>query len=613
MKVIMRFWVSLLVPVAIWAAPQQQKAAPQQQKKQRDLVYEPGSAKPGSTKPEPPASAPLTGVRIPRSYALVIGISQYKNLAPEHQLRYAERDAQSIYSILISPEGGNFPAENVRRLEGPNATGAAMRNHIEQWLPQAAKDDDRVLIYFAGHGYVHQGKAYLMPYDVNPGNIPGTGYPMDDLGAAIGRKIKGKWKVLLTDSCHSGAISPDGDVQTINRSLLDLGKSLFSLTASRDRERSFESPDWGGGHGIFTYYVVRGMEGAADENRDGIVSADELAEYTRRNVREATKGAQNPTADRASFDPEMLLSWVPTNRKPDAPPPPKFGGIVIEANMDGVEVFLDGNPVGSVAKGTPLPLPGLVPGAHSLKAVKSGYEPDGPREITVYPGRDTTVTVRIAIQKPRKKAAVDAFEEGFEYYQKGFEKNYRKAAELFQKSLSIEPQYSQAALYLARTYNALFDQEQAEKYFRRAVDIDLAYLDARASFAGMLLDTGNLDEAIRQLDFVVQRDATHQLAFYLQSQAYCRKEMFEESIKAARRAIQLAPGNAEAHFFLAQSLRMTKQHKEAINEYNEYLALSNFDSGAAGKFNYYVLSWLTGHGKKRRPHTVKDRDQDAAK
>ena len=49
-----------------------------------------------------------------------------------------------------------------------------------------------------------------------------------------------------------------------------------------DREQSFESPDWGGGHGIFTYYVVKGLEQEADENTDGIVTADELAEYVRR-------------------------------------------------------------------------------------------------------------------------------------------------------------------------------------------------------------------------------------------------------------------------------------------------------------------------------------------
>ncbi|PYT24509.1 MAG: hypothetical protein DMG58_25885 [Acidobacteria bacterium] len=171
--------------------------------------------------------------------------------------------------MLISTEGGNFRAENVHKLVGARATLARLRYELEEWLPSVAKDDDRVLIYFAGHGFVYSGKAYLAPYDIDLKNIAATGYGMDTLGRDMGAKIKGKWKVLLTDSCHSGAINPDADVQLINGTLGNLNKSLFSLTASRDRERSFESKDWGGGHGIFTYYVVKGMEGAADESRDG--------------------------------------------------------------------------------------------------------------------------------------------------------------------------------------------------------------------------------------------------------------------------------------------------------------------------------------------------------
>jgi hypothetical protein len=62
---------------------------------------------------------------------------------------------------------------------------------------------------------------------------------MDELGATIGGKIQAKDKILLTDSCHSGAIRPE-DVQDINHTLIDLNKSLFSLTASRDREVSYE-------------------------------------------------------------------------------------------------------------------------------------------------------------------------------------------------------------------------------------------------------------------------------------------------------------------------------------------------------------------------------------
>jgi tetratricopeptide (TPR) repeat protein len=571
---------------ALAATAAAQKPATQQQ---RDLRIE------KDIETAPPAPS------IPRSYALVVGIANYQNLPPQLQLRYPERDAEAMYSILISQEGGNFPAENVRRLIGARATRAALQKELEQWLPSVARDDDRVLIYFAGHGFVFQGKAYLAPWDVDLKDIAATAYPMDTLGAVIGSKIRAKWKVLLTDACHSGAINPEADNATINRSLLDLSRSLFSLSASRDRERSFESPDWGGGHGIFTYYVVKGLEGAADENRDGIVTADELAEYTRVNVRSATNAQQNPTSDRASFDPNMLLAYIPSNAASGAPPAPKFGTLVITANMEGVEVFLDGKSVGVVGKSKPLTLPGLVPGTHTVKAVKMGYEPDGPREEMVYPGQQSTVQVRIQIPVQRKKAAVELLDRAVELYNDGGEKNYRRAAEQLQKAIEMEPRYSEAYLYLARVQNALFEEAAAEKAFRKAIEIDPDYLEARASFGGMLLDVGNMDEAIRQLNVVVQREPKHAMAQYLLAQAFRMKEQYALAMEHARAAVKLQPGNAEAHFWLAEALRMSAQYEEAKREYLEYLRLSNFDSGVARKINYYALGFLAGrYGKKSR-------------
>ena len=79
--------------------------------------------------------------------------------------------AASKVSALISQEGGHFPAQNVHRLIGPQATLANLRNELEHWLPENAKDDDRVVIYFAGHGFVLDGKAYLAPYDVDQRNV----------------------------------------------------------------------------------------------------------------------------------------------------------------------------------------------------------------------------------------------------------------------------------------------------------------------------------------------------------------------------------------------------------------------------------------------------------
>ena len=75
---------------------------------------------------EPP-KATSRNVAPPRSYALIVGIGKYQHLSEKEALLFTERDAESIYSILISPEGGNFRAENVHRLIGPRATLAKTR------------------------------------------------------------------------------------------------------------------------------------------------------------------------------------------------------------------------------------------------------------------------------------------------------------------------------------------------------------------------------------------------------------------------------------------------------------------------------------------------------
>jgi uncharacterized caspase-like protein/tetratricopeptide (TPR) repeat protein len=544
---------------------------------------------------------PITGaVGIPRSYALVVGISEYAKLPPRGQLKFPSRDAAAIYAALISPEGGQFPPENVHRLIGKQATLANLRKELEEWLPSVSKDGDRVLIYFAGHGFVSGGQAYLAPYDIDLADIPGTSYSMKTLGQVVGGRIKAKWKVLLTDACHSGAITPEADASQINTSLVRIDQSLFSLTASRDREQSFESDIWGGGHGVFTYYVMKAIEGEADDNRDGVVTADELAEYVRVNVRQQTSAKQNPTAERGSFDPQMILAYNPSRTVKAPGQAPKFGGLVIETNMDGVEIFVDGKSAGTINKDKPLRIPGLLPGVHTVKGVRMGYEPDGPREETVYPGQETTVSVRITIARRRPKAALDAFDDGLELYQKGFEKNYRAAAAAFQKALAIDPKYSQAALYLGRTYNALYDTEKAKEAFKLAIEIDPDYAEARASYGGMLLDLGDLDESIRQLNASVVKEPGNSLTHSLLAQAFIRKGALSEGERFARESIKLNAGHAEAHFWLAEGLRFGKQCGESRREYSEYLRLSDFDSKLAGKLNYYVLGYLAGIGKKKR-------------
>ncbi|HUQ91468.1 MAG TPA: tetratricopeptide repeat protein [Bryobacteraceae bacterium] len=580
--------MTLFVIASVGLAAQSKKAATQQ----RDLKYEVDETI------DPPVSGKVV---IPRSYAVVIGVSEYPKLEKKLQLKFTERDAESMYSILISREGGSFRAENVHKLVGAKATLANIRKELEEWLPSVTKDDDRVLVYFAGHGFVFNGKVYLAPTDFDYKNPAGTGYSSDALGAAFGSKIKGKWKVLFTDACHSGAITSDTDVRTINSRLLDLNKSLFSLTASRDRELSFESPEWGGGHGIFTYYVAKGLEGEADESKNGIVTADELTAYVQRNVRDASENRQNPTVG-GSFDNNMQLAYIPAGAKTGTPPPPKFGTLIFESNMDGVEVFVDGKSVGVLSKGTPLKLPGLTPGIHTVKGVRMGYEPDGPREEMVYPGQDATITFKVLIPRRRPKAALDKFDPAVEQYQKARgPEQYRRAVKDFEEILAIDGTYSQAALYLGRAYRDLREYEQAGAAFKKALAIDPDYHEARSTYAGMLYDTGNVDEAIRQLNQVIQRDKNHAMSWYLLAQAYRFKDLFKETIEAAENAVRLTPKNAEAYFYLAEGLRLEKRFSDAIPVYREYLKLSNFDSSAMQKVGYYAIGF--GMFKKKRAGT----------
>lgn len=566
----------------------------QAQKKGRDLRVEKDPF------PEGEMKLLTRDVKIPRSYALIIGVGNYPNLSKELQLAYAERDADSLYSILISLEGGNFRAENVRKLTGARASKANIQKELEGWLPSVAKEDDRVFIYFAGHGFVHQGKGYLAPSDFSLDKIVESGYPMESLAKLVGTTIKAKYKVLFTDSCHSGFVTTETKASSLNAMLQKLDTSLFSLTAARDEERSFESPDFGGGHGVFTYYAVKGMEGEADEDRDGIVTAAEMTEYVRRNVREATSGKQTPRSDRGAFDPEMLISYVPTYASAAAPPAPKFGTLVFETNRDEVEVMVDGKSAGVASKTTPLRIPGLRPGAHTVQGIKMGYEPDGPREEMVYPGQESTVKIQILIPRKRPKAAVDEFDKGLEDYNKGFEKNYRASVARFEKALGLDPTYSQAALYLGRAHNALFEQDKAKHYFEKAIQIDPDYSEARSSYGGMLLDIGNVDESIRQFDTVLRRNPKDLQTLYLRAQAFRIKERYDDAIESASAAIKISPAIAEPHFWLAEAMRMKGNYKDSRREYVDYLKYSNFDSGMAGNLNYYVVGFLIGQGKRRR-------------
>lgn len=254
-------------------------------------------------------------------WAVVIGISSYKDTRIS-SLRYASADAKAFYEWLISPTGGKYAPSNVNCLLDKNATAKNIKNALFVWLKQAIQEDI-VTIFFACHGSPESpdslNNLFLLPYDAQYDEIATSGFPMWDLETALKRFIKAKKVVIIADACHSGGIGQSFDIaRRANRgikvnpigselqSLSKVGDGVCVISASDNKQFSQESKDWGGGHGVFTYFLLKGLKGEADYSKDNRVTLGELIPYLSEQVRRATKSAQCPTVA-GKFDPALSI------------------------------------------------------------------------------------------------------------------------------------------------------------------------------------------------------------------------------------------------------------------------------------------------------------------
>ncbi|HWZ34344.1 MAG TPA: tetratricopeptide repeat protein [Bryobacteraceae bacterium] len=243
-----------------------------------------------------------------QTYALLVGISKYKHT--ELSLQFPNADASIFAQLLGSPRGGGLASENILLLTDEKATTAAVRNGFQDFLKRRAGKNDTVIILVAGHGTVDGRNAFVLTYDADPQDLASTALPMAELRGLFEDQLKKVGRVLLfADVCKAGTIgsiqstSVNADVQHLG----DVEGDLFGLLASRPKELSIEGPQFGGGHGVFSYFVIKGMEGAADENKDGVVDANELIQYVSAQVPQATSNKQHPR-EFGTYDNSMKLS-----------------------------------------------------------------------------------------------------------------------------------------------------------------------------------------------------------------------------------------------------------------------------------------------------------------
>lgn len=248
-----------------------------------------------------PSGVPLVSPSGARR-AVVIGVSRHR-FAQEgiRNLAFADRDATAVRDFLLSPEGGSFRPDNLVLLLNEDATLERVRTALFNFLAPAGRDDV-VVIYFNGHGAPDPDdprRYYFLPHDGHPDDLAGTALPFSALEDLYGRVLKTQWVVTLADASRGGAFSRQtsgAGNNLVHQYLMRYATAGggTALAAANVGEVSWEADTFGGGHGAFTHFLLRGLRGEADRNRDGTVTLGEARAHVRDQVRRATGGQQTP-------------------------------------------------------------------------------------------------------------------------------------------------------------------------------------------------------------------------------------------------------------------------------------------------------------------------------
>ncbi|OHC64263.1 MAG: hypothetical protein A2040_19910 [Rhodocyclales bacterium GWA2_65_19] len=241
----------------------------------------------GNTVASDPAEARILAkfqARKPKLHVLAIGIDAYDN--PRLTLRYAAKDARAVSEAFKTGATGLFDSVDVTLLTTREQTSVgAIRKAFDKYRQVAA--DDVFVFYVGSHGSMEgetnvDRRYYLLTSSVGATSldkIKQTAISQDELKRLIAN-IPAQKKLLLLDTCHSGAVADallsrgmeeDAAIKSLSRAV---GSTI--LTAATEAQLALEGHE---GHGLFTWTLLDGLKGSADSKKRGFVNTNELADY----------------------------------------------------------------------------------------------------------------------------------------------------------------------------------------------------------------------------------------------------------------------------------------------------------------------------------------------
>jgi hypothetical protein len=228
----------------------------------------------------------------PDDVAIVVGVSKYPDL-PE--ALYAEEDAEAVKAHLLAL---GVPQRNLIHLAGPRATLTSLKKYVETWLPNNVRPGSRVYFYFSGHGAPdpRTGGSYLVPSDGDPNYLAETGYPVRELYAKLSDS-GAKEAVVLLDACFSGAggrsvLAKGARPLVVRREAPEAPPAAVTVLAAAAEDQITAAHEEAG-HGLFTYFLLKGLDGGAGKGPVTAASlhrwlSPKVADEARRQNREQT-------------------------------------------------------------------------------------------------------------------------------------------------------------------------------------------------------------------------------------------------------------------------------------------------------------------------------------
>ncbi len=225
---------------------------------------------------------PVAALKQPKALVVAIGVGQYRD-EQVPTVKYAGHDAEVIAAYLQAIAG--IPKDRVRVLTDARALKQDVVETFDEWIPKRTDPATVVYVFFAGRAVVDgtTGAVSLVPFDGTTSTMTRL-YSIRRLQESLSR-VPLHRAILMFDV----SLEPAPGVDPANSALpdwetvgMERKDQMMWMVAHKGLQEAHDYE--AAGHGLFTYQLLRGLQGAADVDRDGIVAAWELCRYAQGQV-----------------------------------------------------------------------------------------------------------------------------------------------------------------------------------------------------------------------------------------------------------------------------------------------------------------------------------------